>query len=61
MRGMIKFTITKKVKKLYWVICGKYKCRKSEKPKISYIFNTHYFFLLFAVSARIKLKKYLKK
>ena len=29
------FSITKKMKKLYCIICGKY--RKSEKPKISYI------------------------
>ena len=29
------FSITKKTKKLYCVICGKY--RKSEKPKASYL------------------------
>ena len=29
------FSVTKKMKKLYCVICGKY--RKFEKPKISYL------------------------
>ena len=29
------FSITKKMKKLYCVVCGRY--RKSEKPKISYL------------------------
>ena len=52
------FLITKEMKKLYWIICGKYK--KFEKPKISYLFETQ-FFLLFAVGARMKMKKYLKK
>ena len=33
------FSITKKVKKLYCVICGKY--RKFEKPKISYLLEKH--------------------
>ena len=47
------------MKKLYCVICGKY--RKFEKPKISYVFEKHEFFLLLAVSARMKMKKYLKK
>ena len=41
MRRMLKYTkiflVTKKMKKLYCVICGKY--RKFEKPKISYIFE----------------------
>ena len=32
------FSITKKMKKLYCVICGKY--RKFEKPKISYLLET---------------------
>ena len=55
------FSITKKVnmKKLYCVICGKYK--KFRNPKISYVFVKHQYFLLFAGSARIKMKKYLKK
>ena len=39
MRRMIKYTkifsVTKKIKKVYCVICGKY--RKSEKCKISYL------------------------
>ena len=47
------------MKKLYCVICGKY--RKFEKPKISYILEKHYFFLLFVVNVKMKMKKYLKK
>ena len=43
------------MKKLYRVICGKY--RKFEEPKISYLLE---FFLLFAVSARMKIENYLK-
>ena len=45
--------------KSYCVICGKY--RKFEKPKTLYILEKHKFFLLFAVSERMKMKKYLKK
>ena len=41
------FSIIKKMKKLYCIICGKY--RKFEKP--------FRFFLLVAVSARVKMKK----
>ena len=56
------FSIVKNMKKLFFVICSKY--RKFEKSKISYL-KKHYFFLLFAVSAEmktyLKLKKYLKK
>ena len=47
------------MKKLFLVICGKY--RKFEKPKISYLLEKHWFFLSFAVSARMKMKNYLKK
>ena len=47
------------MKKIYCVICGKY--RKFEKPKISYLLKKHLFFLLFAVSARMNMKNYLKK
>ena len=43
------------MKKLYCIVSGKY--RKLEKPKISYILSYYYF----AVSARIKMKKYSKK
>ena len=39
------------MKKLYCVICGKYK--KFEKPKIPYILEK-----TFAVSVKIKTKKY---
>ena len=46
------------MKKLQCVICAKY--RKFKNPKISYIFEKQ-FFLLFAVSAKIKMKKYLQK
>ena len=41
--------------KLYCVIYGKH--RKFKKPKISYILEKYYFFLLFAVSARMKIFK----
>ena len=47
------------MKKLYCVICGK--CKKFEKPKILYLLEKNWFFLLFAVSARMKMKSYLKK
>ena len=47
------------MEKLYCVICGKY--RKLEKPQISYLLEKSYFFLLFAVSARMNMKNYLKK
>ena len=47
------------MKKLYCVLCGKY--RKFEKPKISYVLEKTLVFLLFAVSAKMKTKKYLKK
>ena len=50
--------MTKKMKKIYCVNCGKY--RKFEKPKISYILK-YYVFLLFAVSAQMKMKNYLMK
>ena len=46
------------MKKLYCVICSKY--RKFEKPKISYLLEKM-FFLLFAVTTRMKMEKYLKK
>ena len=52
------FPATKKMKKLYCVICSKY--RKFEKPKISYLLEKM-FFLLFAVTTRMKMEKYLKK
>ena len=44
------------MEKIYCIICGKY--RKFGKPKISYLLEKT---LLFAVSARIKMKNYLKK
>ena len=43
------------IKKLYCVICGKY--RKFRNPKISYIFEKHQIVLLFAASERMKMKK----
>ena len=46
------------MKNLYCVICGK--CRKFEKPKISYLLEKK-LLLLFAVSVKMKKKKYLKK
>ena len=53
----MKIIIIKKVnmKKIYFVICGKY--RKFNDPKISYIFEK----TVFAVSVAMKIKKYLKK
>ena len=33
------FSVTKKMKKLYCIICSKY--RKFEKPKISYFLEKH--------------------
>ena len=47
------------MKKIYCIICGKY--RKFEKPKVRYIFKKKQCFLLFAVSVRMKIKKYIKK
>ena len=48
------------MKKIYCVICDK--CRKFEKPKISYISEkTLVLSLLSAVSAKMKIKKYWKK
>ena len=47
------------MKKLYCLICGKY--RKFVKPKFSYLLGNTSFFLLFAVSVKMKMKKYLKK
>ena len=46
------------MKKSYCVICGKY--GKFEKPKISFLLEKQ-FFLLFAVSVKMKKKKNLKK
>ena len=46
------------MKKLYCVIYGKY--RKFEKPKISYLLEKTVL-SVFAVSARIIMKNYLKK
>ena len=45
--------------KMYGNVCNK--CRKSKITKISYIFEKHQFFLLFAVSMVMNEKKYLKK
>ena len=47
------------MKKLYCVICGKY--RKFKNPKIPYILEKTLIFVLFAVSVKMKMKKYLKK
>ena len=54
------FSITKKIqmKKLHYVIYGKY--RKFEKLYISDILEKQ-FFLLFPVSVKMKMKKYLRK
>ena len=47
------FPLTKKLKKIYCVICSKY--RKFEKPKIYLLEKA------FAVSARMKMKSYFNK
>ena len=47
------------MKKLYCVNRGKY--RKFQKCKTSYILGKALDFLLFTVTARMKMKKYLKK
>ena len=44
---------------MYCVFCSKY--IKKEEPKMSYLVKKHQFFLLFAVSVKMKVKKYLKK
>ena len=50
------------MKKLYCVTCGKYgKFEKFENLKNIIHFQKNYFFLLFAASARMKMKKFLKK
>ena len=46
------------MKKLYYLNCGKY--RKLEKSKILYLLEIT-FFLLIAVSSRMKMKNDLKK
>ena len=53
------FSITKKMKKSYCVISGKY--RKFENLKYHNSHKKHYFLKLFAVSARMKMKIYLRK
>ena len=53
------FSVTKMMKKLYCVICGKY--RKFKNPKIPYILEKTLIFVLFAVSVKMKMEKYLKK
>ena len=47
------------MKTLYCVIYNKYKT--SEKPKLSYLLEKTLVPLLFGVSARMEMKKYLKK
>ena len=47
------------MKKLYYIICGKY--RKFVKPKISYLLEKALVLSIFTVSARMKMKNYLKK
>ena len=47
------------MKKMYWVICGKY--RKFEKPKISYHLEKTLLLSIIVVRARMKMKNYLKK
>ena len=43
----------------YFVNCIKY--RKCKKPKISYLLEKALFFLLFAVSVKMKMKKSIRK
>ena len=59
MRRMVKYSITKKMKNyiaLFAVSTENFKNLKYHRSQ-----KKHYFFLLFAVSARMNMKKYLKK
>ena len=47
------------MKKLYCVICGKY--RKFEKPKISYLLEKTLVLSIICISARMKMKNNLKR
>ena len=47
------------MKKIYFVVCGNH--RQLKKPKYHTSSKKYQFFLSFAVSVKIKMKKYLKK
>ena len=48
------------MKKIYCIVCGKY--RKSKNPKIPYIFKkTLLCSFVFALCVTVKMKRYLKK
>ena len=47
------------MKKLYCVICAKY--RKFEKPKISYILEKTLVYYIIYSNVKMKMKKYLRK
>ena len=53
------FSITKKMKKLYCVIYGKY--RKFEKPKISYLLEKTLVLSIICSKYKIEDEKYLKR
>ena len=63
MKRMIKntkiFSIIQKMKKLYCVICGKY--RKFEKLEISHLLGKTFFLSIICYNCKKKMKKYLKK
>ena len=52
------FSLTK-MKKLYCIICGKY--RKFKNPKISYIFKKILVFPIICSKCKMKMKKLLQK
>ena len=52
------YSVTKKIKKLYCFICGKY--RKYEKPKISYLLEKTLVLSITCSKCRNKDEKYLK-
>ena len=53
------FSITKKMKKLYCVICGKY--RKFEKPKLSYFLEKTLVLLIICSKCKIEDDKLFKE
>ena len=53
------FLISKKIKKSYFVFCGKY--RKFEKPKISYLLEKTLALSIICSKCKKEMKNYLKK
>ena len=53
------FSMIKKMKELYCIICGKY--RKFEKPKISYLLEKTLVLSIICSECKNEMKKYLNK